>query len=156
MTPIWWTAPLGLAHSRNTEGLSVWPLGGRAVRTIDYNYTTDPQLLHTLYTHNKHFQPPLICYIHISWYVNVGLTRVLMRFCMKQKLGMSVSCVVFKRITSTTNSKLMTTIMELIVLSACPKCGETEGWLSWGLWPITSLSALHFNNKQRSSGHSAP
>lgn len=46
--------------------------------------------------------------------------------------------------------------MELIVFSACLKCGETEGWLSWGLWPITSLSALHSNNKQRGFGQRVP
>lgn len=50
----------------------------------------------------------------------------------------------------------MTAIVELIVLSACLKCGGTEGWLSWGLWPATSLSALHCNNKQRGSGQCEP
>lgn len=50
----------------------------------------------------------------------------------------------------------MTAIVELIVFTGCPQCGEKEGWLSRGLPPITSVSALRSNNKQRLSGQCVP
>lgn len=72
------------------------------------------------------------------------------------KVSEAESCVASKCIPSTTNSKLMTAITELMVFAACPQSGEKEGRLSWELRPITSVSALLSNNKQRRSGQCVP
>lgn len=57
----------------------------QAVWAIDYNYTTAPKLLHTLYTLTKHFQLPLICYIPISGYIN-DIKMLLIKKNQKNKL----------------------------------------------------------------------
>lgn len=70
MTPIWHTAPSGQAYCRNTEDLSISPLGGRQLGLLITITQQPPSCFIHCNTLTKHFQLPLICYIPISRYIN--------------------------------------------------------------------------------------
>lgn len=154
MTPIWRAAPSGQAHSRNIEDLSISPLGGRQLELLITITQLPPSCsihcIHSLNISKCHWfviytSADTLMTFACCWVMQTVLKKVFKHnFCANSasgKVGKAVSCVVSRCITSSTNSKLMTAIMEVIVFSACLKSGETERWLSWGLWPI-KLSLL--------------
>lgn len=156
MTPIWCTAPAGQAQCTNIEDLSISPLGGRQLELL-ITITQQPpscfiHCIHTLNISNRHQFVIYTSADTLRTFTRCGGLKSVKQHSLRdstifkstwRKGGKVVSCVVSKCITSTINSKLMTAIMELIVFSACLKCGETEGWLSWGLESLLSTPTIN-------------
>lgn len=118
-------------------------------------------MLYTLYTLTKHFHhwfvipsKSPICSITKNLQTTESLEFISVPIKVKARWH-GTSCVISRNINSTANSKLMTAIKGTILFSTCLTCGETEGRLSCGLWPATSLPACHSDNKQRGSGQCA-
>lgn len=145
MTPIWCAALSGQPHRRNTVDLSESPLGGSQLGLlITITQLPSAGSVHCIHSRNiPNCNWFVICVIShcmtftCCWPLQKNIQYTLQNVCANAgDVGKAASCVVPKCITSSTNSKLITAIVGLIVFSVCLKCGETEGWLSWGPWPI--------------------